>query len=78
MRERNAIGSSSTPIANTSPISHSSHATILGSRSRSCWSARGISVLVVGNEGEAYAPLAGLPGLDIALAQSMSLMGQDR
>ena len=35
-------------------------------------------VLVVGNEGEAYAPLAGLPGLDIALAQSMSLMGQDR
>ena len=35
-------------------------------------------VLVVGNEGEAYAPLAELPGLDIALAQSMSLMGQDR
>jgi hypothetical protein len=35
-------------------------------------------VLVVGNEGEACAPLAGLPGLDIALAQSMSLMGQDR
>jgi hypothetical protein len=35
-------------------------------------------VLVVGNEGESYAPLAGLPGLDIALAQSMSLMGQDR
>ena len=35
-------------------------------------------VLVVGNEGEAYAPLAGLPGLEIALAQSMSLMGQDR
>jgi Creatinase/Prolidase N-terminal domain len=35
-------------------------------------------VLVVGNEGEAYAPLAGLPGLDVALAQSMSLMGQDR
>ena len=35
-------------------------------------------VLVVGNEGEAYAPMAGLPGLDIALAQSMSLMGQDR
>jgi hypothetical protein len=35
-------------------------------------------VLVVGNEGEGYAPLAGLPGLDIALAQSMSLMGQDR
>jgi hypothetical protein len=35
-------------------------------------------ILVVGNEGEAYAPLAGLPGLEIALAQSMSLMGQDR
>ncbi len=35
-------------------------------------------VLVVGNEGESYAPLADLPGLDIALAQSMSLMGQDR
>ncbi len=35
-------------------------------------------VLVVGNEGEAYAPLAGLPDLDISLAQSMSLMGQDR
>jgi hypothetical protein len=35
-------------------------------------------VLVVGNEGEAYASLAGLPGLDVVLAQSMSLMGQDR
>ena len=35
-------------------------------------------VLVVGNEGEAYAPLAGLPGLETVLAQSMSLMGQDR
>jgi hypothetical protein len=35
-------------------------------------------VLIVGNEGESYAPLAGLPGLHIALAQSMSLMGQDR
>ncbi len=35
-------------------------------------------VLVVGNEGESYAPMAGLPGLDIALAQSTSLMGQDR
>jgi hypothetical protein len=35
-------------------------------------------VLVVGNEGEAHAPLAGLPGLETALAQSMSLMGQDR
>lgn len=35
-------------------------------------------VLVVGNEGEAYAPLAGLPRLEAALAQSLSLMGQDR
>src|SRR5262249_30874369 len=35
-------------------------------------------VLVVGNEGEGYAPVAGLPGLDVVLAQSMSLMGQDR
>jgi hypothetical protein len=35
-------------------------------------------VLVVGNEGEAYAPLAEFPDLDIALAQSLSLMGQDR
>ena len=35
-------------------------------------------VLVVGNEGLGYAPEAGLPGLDVALAQSMSLMGQDR
>jgi hypothetical protein len=35
-------------------------------------------VLVVGNEGEGYAPLAGLPGLNVVLAQSMSLMGQDR
>jgi hypothetical protein len=35
-------------------------------------------MLVVGNEGEAYAPLATLPNVDIVLAQSMSLMGQDR
>ena len=35
-------------------------------------------VLVVGNEGEGYAPAAGLPGLEVVLAQSMSLMGQDR
>ena len=35
-------------------------------------------ILAVGNEGEAYAPSAGLPGLEIALAQSLSLMGQDR
>ena len=35
-------------------------------------------VLVVGNEGVGYAPLPGLPGLNFVLAQSMSLMGQDR
>jgi hypothetical protein len=35
-------------------------------------------VLVVGNEGEGYAPVARLPGLEVLLAQSMSLMGQDR
>ena len=35
-------------------------------------------ILVVGNEGEGYAPVAGLPGLEMVLAQSMSLMGQDR
>ncbi len=35
-------------------------------------------ILVVGNEGLGYAPEAALPGLDVALAQSMSLMGQDR
>lgn len=35
-------------------------------------------VLVVGNEGEGYTGAAGLPGLDIALCQTMSLMGQDR
>ena len=35
-------------------------------------------MLIVGNEGESYAPMAGLPCLDIALAQSTSLMGQDR
>jgi hypothetical protein len=35
-------------------------------------------VLVVGNEGEGYTPVSGLPGLEVVLAQSMSLMGQDR
>jgi hypothetical protein len=35
-------------------------------------------ILVVGNEGQSYAPLAGLPGLDIMLSQSMSLLCQDR
>ena len=35
-------------------------------------------ILVVGNEGEGYAPVADLPGLQAVLAQSLSLMGQDR
>ena len=35
-------------------------------------------ILVVGNEGLGYAPEARLSGVDVALAQSMSLMGQDR
>ncbi len=35
-------------------------------------------ILVVGNEGLGYAPEASLPGLETVLAQTMSLMGQDR
>jgi hypothetical protein len=35
-------------------------------------------ILVVGNEGEGYAPVAALPNLDVVLAQTMSLMGQTR
>ncbi len=35
-------------------------------------------VLIVGNEGLGYAPLSPLPGLETTLAQTMSLMGQDR
>jgi hypothetical protein len=35
-------------------------------------------VLLVGNEGEGYAPVAALPGLSVVLAQSLSLMAQDR
>jgi hypothetical protein len=35
-------------------------------------------VLIVGNEGLGYAPLADLPGVELALAQTVSLMGQDR
>ncbi|MBY5878400.1 M24 family metallopeptidase [Rhizobium leguminosarum] len=35
-------------------------------------------ILVVGNESQSYAPLAGLPGITIVLNQSMSLLGQDR
>ncbi|MHB2170032.1 hypothetical protein [Alsobacter sp. R-9] len=38
----------------------------------------GRRILVVGNEDESYACVAGLPGLDVALAQSLSLMAQDR
>jgi hypothetical protein len=35
-------------------------------------------VLLVGNEGEGYAPVAVLPDLPVVLAQSLSLMAQDR
>lgn len=35
-------------------------------------------VLIVGNEGLGYTPTARLPGLEWRLAQSLSLMGQDR
>jgi hypothetical protein len=35
-------------------------------------------VLVVGNEGDGYTPMATLPGIEFVIAQSMSLMGQDR
>jgi hypothetical protein len=35
-------------------------------------------ILVVGNEGESYASIAKLPGLEVVLAQTLSLMGQDR
>jgi hypothetical protein len=35
-------------------------------------------VLVVGNESQDYAPLARLPGIEVVLCQTMSLMGQDR
>ena len=38
----------------------------------------GRRVLVVGNEGEGYAPVASLPRLEVELAQTLSLMGQDR
>ncbi|MEQ1951547.1 Xaa-Pro aminopeptidase [Mesorhizobium sp. CN2-181] len=39
---------------------------------------KGERVLLTGNESESYAPLAGLPGLTVLVAQSLSLMGQDR
>src|SRR5437588_10093413 len=35
-------------------------------------------VLLIGNEGESYAALAPLPGLTVLVAQSLSLMAQDR
>ncbi len=38
----------------------------------------GRRILITGNECESYALLAGLPGLDVQLSQTMSLMGQDR
>lgn len=39
---------------------------------------RGRRVLLTGNESESYAPLARLPGLEVLVAQSLSLMAQDR
>jgi hypothetical protein len=38
----------------------------------------GRRVLLTGNESESYAALAQLPGLEVMVAQSLSLMGQDR
>ncbi|MDW6022450.1 Xaa-Pro aminopeptidase [Mesorhizobium sp. BAC0120] len=38
----------------------------------------GRRVLITGNESESYAPLARLPGVEVLLAQSLSLPGQDR
>jgi len=38
----------------------------------------GRRVLVTGNESESYAMVSPLPGLDVVLAQSLSLMAQDR
>jgi Xaa-Pro aminopeptidase len=35
-------------------------------------------ILVVGNENLSYTPVAGLPGLEVVLSQSLSLMAQDR
>lgn len=35
-------------------------------------------IVVTGNESSSYTPVAGLPGIETVLAQSMSLMGQDR
>lgn len=38
----------------------------------------GRRVLITGNECESYAALSTLPGLDVLLSQTMSLLGQDR
>jgi hypothetical protein len=43
-----------------------------------CLGPQGRRVLVLGNEGVDQAALAGLPGLETALAQSLSLPGMDR
>jgi len=39
---------------------------------------RGERVLITGNESESYAPIAALPDMTVLVAQSLSLMGQDR
>jgi hypothetical protein len=39
---------------------------------------KGRRVLVTGNESESYAPVAGLTGLEVMRAQTLSLMAQDR
>ncbi|TIV45365.1 MAG: Xaa-Pro aminopeptidase, partial [Mesorhizobium sp.] len=38
----------------------------------------GQRIIVTGNENIGYTPIAGLPGIVTMLAQSLSLMGQDR
>lgn len=39
---------------------------------------QGKRIIVTGNESSSYTPVAGLPGVETVLSQSMSLMGQDR
>lgn len=39
---------------------------------------KGQRVLITGNESQSYAPIAGLPGIEVLVAQSLSLMAQDR
>jgi hypothetical protein len=43
-----------------------------------CLGPGGKRILIVGNEGGDYATLAGLPGMEVVLAQSFSLPGMDR